>query len=649
MRVKVDKPIDEEFDLQDVEPGSTILSLRKSLAKLLMKPIQDILIFENENLKNDDEKIPGKSQTSDEPFVVRFASVINKNADVEDNLLESEPKKSPQASKDLEFSQSGLQLSADLGIDVAKTVSQLSAKLLSGKKQKVNNSIKNSPTPPLQLETRQLKDEALKKVQYNLEKLSPEVSLHEYIHKLNMTLPQDVTLDVGALARTYVDNEYNIHAASTHFPQFTVGYLEFVLYWVVKTVTERICSQNSWSMEENRFIIEMAAMSHSFREIDALITYHRKNDEHKKSEEHRKAIRRTMKRSWIIPLFAEQFPDCSQYPPGYNEDGVPAYLPELMTQIVKKPKSVEDEKIIHEALNNPATSQQFRKAIVKLAQKLIEDPSEFKQDTTEEEEDSDPALNADEFNDAGQLVADEKHTRSNWPLAEDQLLLNRYAEAKNLNTNRWEYIKKSFPNRSTKAISAHYKILFYDIKANKRSDLTIPPQVLDELVKERTYNDEVKTLSVLNDQEMIDIIEAIRIYYQENGNWSLISRRLPQFKGGYIAYLLYYVCTSLKKTRKTKTWSMTELRFLLEKRVDGVPVQEISDLLQNKSPKQVDTKRTQIYSTIRNSPFLKQFVERFGKCDKEGAVYDENGIPSYLPPMLETFKSEIREAMPELQ
>ncbi|EAY19112.1 Myb-like DNA-binding domain containing protein [Trichomonas vaginalis G3] len=640
MKLKLEAPIDEIISI-DVDKEILIGSIKQTISKITMIPPSHIMIYDNEILLEDSETVYERKDDENYILICKFPETAPRVEQQEENIPEN-LERHVQVLRELGFTQQNSVMALhETNYDLSKAFSLLSTKL--AKKSKQGGSQKNSAHMQLQIDPRTVKEEALKKAQYNIERLTPDVSLHEYIQRLNASLPQDVTLDVGALTRIYLENDCNVYAAKAHFPQFSVGYLEFVLYWMVRTVTERISSQNSWSMEENRFVIEMAAIGHSFREIDA-ITYHKNS----RSEDHRKALRRTLKKSWIIPQFAEQYPDCSQFPPGYTEDGIPSYLPELMIQIYKKPKNVEDEKIIQEALQNKSIMPQFKKEIVKLVQKLVSDPQDANKSSSpnEEEESLEQQEIGDILTDSTNLVSDEKHSRTNWPFHEDQLLVNLYAEAKLRNANRWEYIKKSFPNRSPKAIAAHFKNLLYEMKSGKRSDLQIPQVIMEDILKERTYSDEVKQLSQLT--EMIDIIEAIKVYYQENGNWTLISRRLPQFKGGYIAFLLYYVCVLLKKTRRTKTWSMGELRFLLEKRVDGVPVQEISDLLQNKSPKQVDTKRTQIYSTIKTCPYLKQFVERFGKCEIEGAVYDDIGIPSYLPPMLETFKSEIREAVPDL-
>ncbi|EAY02984.1 Myb-like DNA-binding domain containing protein [Trichomonas vaginalis G3] len=627
MRVQILAPLNETITLK-TESKATILSAKRTISKITMIPVEYLEIYLNSTKLNDEDIIDEISSDQSTPFICSiFDTMPNEdNSEVEvpadiDNRI--------QQLVCLGFTtQTAAWTLRKFKYDIAKALNYITSNPTQAKPVKHNFRTLNITEPE---ETDIQYDDLKKEHPFLFEPIPSDSHINDYIKILNETLPKDISLDVSALVKAFIENDYNVFSLAHQFPQFRVGYLEYVLYWVVRTVTERISSQNSWSMAENRFILEMSALGHNFREIDAVLFVEGRN----KSEDHRNTMRRTMKRTWILPRFLEQFPSCANNPPGYTDEGIPSYLPPLMPQVVKKPKVQDEDKIIEEVLQNKEYIPYIKKEMAKIAQKLMSEQKEPK--LSANEEDDQQALY---LTDEPPQKFDERHSRSNWPTDEDQLLLNKYSEAKGLKGNRWEYIRKFLPSRSEKSIYSHYRILKYEIKCNKRPELTVPPNIADEIFRESTYTEDQKSFSELT--EMIDIIEAIQVYYELNGNWILISRRMPQFKGGYIAYILYYVCTSLKKTRRTKTWSMQELRFLLEKRVDGLPVQEISDLLANKSPKQVDTKRTQIYTTIRTSPYLKQFAAFFQKCDKEGATYDDNGIPSYLGPMIERFKSEIR-------
>lgn len=628
MRVQILSPIDRCIDIP-LDANATVLDIKRHVAKITSLAASNLDIYYNSARMNDEDSLKDISSVI---CHVVDSQPTNENVESE---APSDYSLSLQEIMKLGYEETTASYTLmKCKFDLDKAICLLKEKQEEPKSPQAAFPVNLEETENLGAAYVSLKS----KYPILFEPIPHDADINDYIKFLNDSLPEFEILDVCSLVKSFIDNEYNIYSTSRKFPSFRVGYLEYVLYWVIKSITERqVQSQSSWSMAENRFIFEMSAIGHDFRELDAVL----RTDGRNKTDEHKNTIRKTLKRSWILPRFLEQFPVLPELKPGYTDEGVPIYLPDLVSQIHKKPKQIDEDRLIEEVLQNKEIFPVFRRELAKIAEKLLttDKPQKIKNipPQTVEEVPEIPLYMADE---QPNQKFEEHQSRSNWPAEEDQLLLDKYAETMSYKGNRWDYIRRFLPKRTPKSIYSHFRILSWEIKSDKRPELTVPPAVLEEVMKNTVYSEEQKQFSELT--EMVDIVEAIQVYYEQNGNWNIISRRMPQFKGGYIAYILYYVCTSLKKTRRTKTWSMAELRFLLEKRVDGVPVQDISGLLANKSPKQVDTKRTQIYTTIKQSPYLKQFAEFVGKVDKDGAIYDENGIPSYLPPLIEKFKTEIR-------
>ncbi|EAX94036.1 Myb-like DNA-binding domain containing protein [Trichomonas vaginalis G3] len=472
------------------------------------------------------------------------------------------------------------------------------------------NKLPGRTTNQISSRFRTISDEIKKglKTNINIPKEIEEIFIRSSFNSL--PLPS-ISVNFPQLVYCYFGNNCDINKTWKDFSQFMKGYLFFVLLTASQSI-RRI--NNNWEKKEERVLFEMYYDGFSILEISKQLNKSIEQIQEKiaQSEERVKMSQELLKK-----VSDDLVKSGINIATAVDADGLPVYFKET-----------------------------FRYYIA---------PIYGHTDTTNE-------------------------TDPEWTKEEEQILINKYSEFLG-NKNVWKLIAEVIPRHQPNQIMRYFKSLLDRIKQDKCPDLTVTQQVRDLVEAEKKLqkniseedkkkkivvavkssqptqkipiwkrkrdeegfnqemidNKELQKLKPLPDKQ-VDILHLIKDFYEKEGDDIELQKLYPDFSVGYLVYLLDWTLRQLSKRFKSQSWNDKETRFVLEKHFDGITRSRIGEVMTSKNKFQIGSKSYNVMENLNNTNFLKEFAAEFQKCPGiESSKYNDDGIPSYLPPMIQNY------------
>ncbi|EAY13237.1 Myb-like DNA-binding domain containing protein [Trichomonas vaginalis G3] len=485
-------------------------------------------------------------------------------------------------------------------------------------------------------------------------------------------VPKD-SIDMTEFLHLYLTNMKDIGSVHTFYPDLPKGYLIFLIIWILREIRDKNDPLGTgWNFMEEQMMLQMSTENKNEKEIS-------KEFETRTPEEIKQRLNE------LYDIIHQENGEIQQFFDFMKTKGVQKEkkndfnnIPKSLHTNMNKYKKFLSEKDYYSPILTPrkaalqnnseqkkqnppenkkanvpelkkSTSFELKKQNVSESKKFNspeqkKSPESKKSPLLEPKKSNSPEPKKSPSSEQKNSSTPEPKKRQNsqdkikWTQEDDQQLLACGAQGK----PDWEMAAKLFPQIQLPVVKARFyyiqrKYNKLKPKSDKATDSDEPETVNSNVEEKR----EVHLEKVPNDK-IVDFSFLINI-----ANISVVDSGLremfPEYQLGYLLYVIDFVNRKIMKVNE-KMWTEKELRIMFEKIYRGVPPSDVSQMLQNKSPKQI-IERKQLFeqSLKQNMKLLLEFADKFQNARPETLELDENEIPIDLKNKIQKYLESIPE------
>lgn len=402
----------------------------------------------------------------------------------------------------------------------------------------------------------------------------------------------DTVIDALKLIKAYYDYQCNINLVGQVFPEFSKGYLLYLLN-CIKVKLNMSKGANSWPRSDVRLLLELHSKGYTDAELSKAFPGRAERNVHDKRMRILKDLQSTKHLIVLQTAMGEQVDLTGAT---YVQDDLPSYLEPMLNQFLLTKKNL--------LLN------------AQLKQQMMEKPdAESKKPLT--------GMTLRERKTPVKIIEEPAPVQL-WTPKDDQILLDAFAEFGNFR-DKWVKIGSNFQKKSSQQISARWKTISEDIKRGLRSDLVIPESLAPVLKKPQFKSQDLPSKAV-------NFALLVKKYFDNNGDMTKVSKDFPDYMKGYLFFVLYIAANSYRRTNST--WERNEERLLCEMHFEDYSYGDISNALQNRSAEQCSDKISSAIDKIKNMDvYLKKTAEELEKnpqINLDDQEIDIDGLPIYF-------------------
>lgn len=400
--------------------------------------------------------------------------------------------------------------------------------------------------------------------------------------------PPPNMVDVSILVKDFNENGSDFEVLHKMHKDIHEAYMVYLFYYMMNKVDPHSMNLINWENTDIWYMLEMKLLGVPTEAIEESIGRTGKviNSKHLKSVS-------SLKTNFVIKEFQKLYPSCNTEGATYNEEGIPSYLNDMLTQMFNTLKA---DKKLKTHLRDPTR-----------------DPEEIKQ-------------------------------MEKWTPEEDQKLLDALSKYKDSKLKAG-LMAKEFPNRTKFTLQTRPNKLLFQIANGERPDLVCPENLKPMMDQLSHKNDEVEIFNNLKPVPYcINVYELMDDYYNKFKDfYKMQEEKYPKFSIGYLIYILSLVTRGidLRTTSScTEEWSENQYRLFLEKKYDGVSGNIIAKLL-NIYSRKLGQKQQLVLRKIEKCYCLNEFM-KFIKdlpIPEDKKKLNEIGVPIYIKEFIDKFNA----------